>query len=465
MVSIKDFQERALTGPLTDKRAFDKKLMLKVRELAKDYGITFNPREVIPDDSMADAVFKAGFDLLMDVGIYHIDTERVIMYNEKEVKDTMRTRPREITLGEGRDKVTFKSRQVVPGDKSVPIIAGGSPHLATEDVYIPLMQSFAQEPTNNGLCPGVVTSAYGIENRARTPGEIICAMAEARWMKEAARRAGKPGIYIDEPMSATSPAAYISAFSQPGGYKKETTQMSTHLYGEMKIPWERVVLATYALQNGIVPWTCCPAVIGAYCRNAEEATIVNVASTLAQLEYNRGSLVALYTVNVRGGNYVYPRDNYMEYATFNRTMRNIPVPVQDLFLAGAGPCTEMVVYELVAQTIAYTASGGAAFLEIHGGGVDDFKRGRLGVGTGMEARIAGETAHAVASMSLTRSDANELVNMVIKRYEDDLIKDKYPTGKTFTECYDLKTLTPSKEYLDIYAEAKRELTDIGIKYE
>ena len=39
-----------------------------------------------------------------------------------------------------------------------------------------------------------------------------------------------------------------------------------------------------------------------------------------------------------------------------------------------------------------------------------------------------------------------------------------PIGKSFTECYDIKTLEPSKECVEVYARVKSELDDNGIEF-
>lgn len=48
------------------------------------------------------------------------------------------------------------------------------------------------------------------------------------------------------------------------------------------------------------------------------------------------------------------------------------------------------------------------------------------------------------------------------KYEDNL--ENPPKGKKFVECYDLETVTPSKEFLDLYYKAKKEIEDIGIPF-
>ena len=37
-----------------------------------------------------------------------------------------------------------------------------------------------------------------------------------------------------------------------------------------------------------------------------------------------------------------------------------------------------------------------------------------------------------------------------------------PAGKTFQECYDVKTVKPTKEYLEVYDKAVATLRDMGL---
>jgi len=39
-----------------------------------------------------------------------------------------------------------------------------------------------------------------------------------------------------------------------------------------------------------------------------------------------------------------------------------------------------------------------------------------------------------------------------------------PKGKRFDECYDLKTVRPTQEYLDVYDKCKEKLTGFGLEY-
>ncbi|MEM2739042.1 MAG: monomethylamine:corrinoid methyltransferase [Candidatus Bathyarchaeia archaeon] len=118
------------------------------------------------------------------------------------------------------------------------------------------------------------------------------------------------------------------------------------------------------------------------------------------------------------------------------------------------PCTEMVVHELAYMTlpiaivsdflICACAAQGAPFDYV----------------TGMEARIVSEITDASLGMSL--EDANDWAKTIFEKH----LKNKIPQkGKTFQECYDLKTLTPSREYIELYEKAKKEYADLGLKVE
>jgi methylamine--corrinoid protein Co-methyltransferase len=82
--------------------------------------------------------------------------------------------------------------------------------------------------------------------------------------------------------------------------------------------------------------------------------------------------------------------------------------------------------------------------------------------TGMEARIGAEAGHLVARQGVTRRDTNEMVKEILPRYESRMADP--PLGKRFDECYDLETLQPTPEYLDLYGQCRETLRGIGLDY-
>ena len=80
--------------------------------------------------------------------------------------------------------------------------------------------------------------------------------------------------------------------------------------------------------------------------------------------------------------------------------------------------------------------------------------------TGLESRMLGEASSAACGMSIEA--ANNVVDNILHRYE--LNYKNAPLGKKFQECYDLDTLTPSQEYLDVYENAMHTISMCGMDF-
>ena len=69
MIPIMDFQERSVKGPVMKADDFDLEFAFKVRALAAEYEIKYDPEQLVVDDRTADAVFHAAVDLLAEIGL------------------------------------------------------------------------------------------------------------------------------------------------------------------------------------------------------------------------------------------------------------------------------------------------------------------------------------------------------------------------------------------------------------
>lgn len=76
----------------------------------------------------------------------------------------------------------------------------------------------------------------------------------------------------------------------------------------------------------------------------------------------------------------------------------------------------------------------------------------------LECKFCGEML--TASAGIRRKTANEISKVLTPKFESMLWNP--PIGKRFQDCYDLKTLRPTQEWLDIYLRVKRELIDLGV---
>jgi len=116
----------------------------------------------------------------------------------------------------------------------------------------------------------------------------------------------------------------------------------------------------------------------------------------------------------------------------------------------------MVAYEIVANAIAATVAG--ADLDLAA-----VARNRHPErATGMEARIGAEAGHLTARQGVMREQANEIVKQILAQYEDQIAE--APIGKRLDECYNLDTLEPTIEYVELYEQVKEKLRGFGLDY-
>jgi methylamine--corrinoid protein Co-methyltransferase len=130
-----------------------------------------------------------------------------------------------------------------------------------------------------------------------------------------------------------------------------------------------------------------------------------------------------------------------------------------LAMTNAGPGTEMQFREMVSAQCASIPCGREGVSQ----GARRFKV-RPMLGSGLENRFWGELAYAMTGVK--RDFANEITKAMLEKYEKSITResDGGPPGHTFDEIYDLRTLTPRKQFLDIYLQVKSELEDMGLRF-
>ena len=195
-LTIPDVYERFVKGKKVKVEDWDYKVIPETLTALKEkYGIKFT-KDIIPEDKeLINNLFQAGMEMLVTTGYYCQDLGRVMHVTEEEVWEGIKKTPTKLILGEGKDIARFYPRH---GNSPVkPIIQGGptgSP--ISEDVFVQVMQSYAQEGVVDDLVNGVMTTIEGKPVKTKTPYEIRATMAELRATKEARVRAGRPGLGV-----------------------------------------------------------------------------------------------------------------------------------------------------------------------------------------------------------------------------------------------------------------------------
>ncbi len=196
-LTIPDVYERFVKGKKVKVETWDYEITPNnLTALKEKYKIKIEKDQIIPEDKdMINRLFQAGLEMLVTTGYYCQDLGRVMHVTEEEVWEGIKKTPTKLILGEGKDVARFYPRH---GNSNVkPIIQGGptgSP--ISEDVFVQIMQSYAQEGVVDTLVNGVMTTIEGKPAKTKTPYEIRATMAELRATKEARVRAARPGMGV-----------------------------------------------------------------------------------------------------------------------------------------------------------------------------------------------------------------------------------------------------------------------------
>jgi methylamine--corrinoid protein Co-methyltransferase len=425
---------------------FDLAFSGKLRELVAKYEIKYDPEEFIVGDQTADAVFQAGVELLAEIGLYHIDTQRVVKYTKEEILDIAKERrenPGKATMGRGDDEFTIEYR--TGEDKRPPTNYAGAAGVIDEEWFMPFVQSVAQEEAVAGLgCTGGITKVGDVEPKTGTLSELHCGLWEQNQMLEVLRQVGRPGMSLGLLQTVISPGA-IMACVRPGLREAHNTHIGIHIMPEQKIDWTRLVMAHFCQERDIVPWQSAMSMIGGFCRDAADNAVVLIANTLGQMSYGHGPISSLFSSLMDGS--FGTRETIWALSTAARASeRNIRIATGACIPGSQhGKGTQTGLFISAAEAIAYTACG-LSYAWVAGG-------------TGLEARLLGEILDVTAGMD--KSKARELINTIMAKVDEMLGQEQM---EHFVEQYDLKTVQPKPEYEAKLMKVKEDLARMGMPY-
>jgi methylamine--corrinoid protein Co-methyltransferase len=194
-VDVFETYDRARTGPKIDEEEWDRKITYKTaNKLKEKYKLKFDRSKIIPTDTdMIDRLFQAGLEMLIEMGVYCMDTGRVIKYNEDEVMMAVAGAPRKLTLGEGRDSRSLKGRRF--DDPHPPLCQGGPTGApVSENIFIAMHETYARESLMDTIVNGVLSTINGREPKPGSPWEIAAVKGEVSMIRMAMMRAGRPGM-------------------------------------------------------------------------------------------------------------------------------------------------------------------------------------------------------------------------------------------------------------------------------
>jgi len=456
MPTFLDFMERATTGPILSEHDFTMKVLIpNVRQVARDFGIEYNPKTPVPsDDDLADRLFEAAVEFLVRTGVYCDATNRVIRVERDEILQAVEDFRQGGTFGEGRDRRTFMARK--PEDDQPPWCHVGTGIVASsEEIAMAQVEGYGSIPQANSISIPAFGQVRGMPVIGGSPLEIYATISSVQAGRKALWKCGRPGLPILNLIASATTAMATIAGTHPAFGLRPSDGWLIDFIAEMKVNFETLNrLAFILITGGNIGSTALP-ILGGYAGGPVGTALVMTAYHLLGLLMFRGSYHLTGPIHFRYGCST-TRDSLWVFSVVGRACsRNTRYPAIGLGYAAAGPCTRMYFYEAAAVNLCCVSSGYAGVQTVHPAKavVED------GV-TPLEARFNVEMAYAATGMKADR--ASELVNRLLEEYEGEI--ERAPIGKRYQECYDLKTGKPSEEYARLYDEVKEQLAKIGVPF-
>lgn len=455
MGNILDICEKALSGPIMKEQDFDRKLMLAAMKLVKESGVKYDRENPVPsDDDAADRIFAAAKKLVDEVGVYCLDTARVMQFTEKEIEEAVRNAPGRVKAGQGIDRKYFGMRK--PDEHKWPWFQVGSGIVSSKPTYASnIVEGYASIPEVCSIQIPSLSSIRGIPISAGAPTEFYAGVLGIKTALDALQRAGRPGIPIFNLQPTTAVAVTNIAASAPQFGSRLSDAWLCGSIAEMKINYDTLNKVAYLHASGANVAAESGPMLGGFSGGPEGFAILCTAYLIMGQLVHKGHLQLNFPIHFMHA-CSSTRDVIWGVSTaIQASSRNIKVPVLWGPYCGAGPNTKMYMYEAAAIYLAWVTSGAPCVNQPH-----PAKAVKIDGITPMESRFCVEAGKAASQ--LTRERANELVIQLIRKYESDIPNP--PEGDCYYECFNAETGKPNDDYVKLVNEVKEELTAMGIPF-
>lgn len=447
--------EKTEKGPVVDEAVWDRQYINQtVMDLVEEYDVHWDRSfsGVPSDDALADRVYEAGFELARKSGLYCIDTNRQMLWSKEELMSVLENAPQEVTAGEGKDQVTFRKRNVEENAR-VGVIGGPYGIPVPEDLYLPILKCYVEEPLFDIVDSPSLQTTYGSSIRTGSPWDILAIWQEVELTHEALKQGGRPGLAIGCANSASSALGELSSTSY-GGFRRLDWHHNSIL-SELKVSYEDLNRAVHFVHTGAVSHNFYNTIFGGYVGGGEGMAVAIVAGMIllrASLwgeTFNPGPSHAHLSCNT------FPAMIPSQAVALQALARNTHLIMSGFTRPVAGPCVRDILYEIAAITMAQVTSGISFTKAVH------TATGRFPLHcTPLEARFAAQITRAATGM--TRAEADPIVRSLVEKYRDS--QKKIDKGKPFTEAYDLDTFKPVPEWQAMYDDVCKEMEqEYGLK--
>lgn len=446
--------DRSNTGEKVTKEEWDMDYIIdEVRDIVDEYGFGWDKQVIVPkDDKLLDDMFEAAKKLILRLGVYNMSTQRIIRFSEEEIEAGIRGMKRELVMGEGKDAVTLKARGIE--DRQEPVIWAGNPGCPTpESIYYENVLSSAKEPVVDLLTCGSLVDVDGFPVKSGDPTEVVAVRRELEYLHRALEQVGRPGMGLLAAESAVTEIGDLCAANE-----KRLRPCDSHLvamFNELIIDNGNLVRAANSLDYGMKNASLACTMVGGLGGDAPGATLVMIASILAANLICLADYHLCHPIHITDVATTARGCLWLQSVLCQSFAKNAPAIIVCDLWPSSGALTKELFYEVAANSIVVTVSGG----HLEGLGSAN---GNEPNGTGLEVRLMGEVGKAVARQGMTREEANGIVLKLLEKYEHVFSMPDKNKGKRFDEAYDMETVTPIPQWQAMYEEVKAELAEMGI---
>lgn len=443
--------DRARLGERVTMQDWDRKILPQtLKQVAKDHGLLKTCDPAMPinmDDELADKFWEAGWDAAERLGFYCPDTESIIKIDPDELKIEHAKAPGEVTFGTGIEACNIKKRKLE--DPMAPKFCAPLSIQMDEELYIPLVEGIVSSKLIDMQEGPSLDTVFGSPLLADSPYETFAGIYEYHLRKEAQWRAGRQGMANSLVSSASTHFGLLAAFNL-----YEQPQLCLCLNpSAMKINYTTLHKCIVAYELGGIVRSECPTMVGGYTGGPETTAIASIATDILQYPMCGSGLPGSPSYDIRYSGNCGRHGLWTQSIATQAVSRNSHVLQHKTINQVAGPMTEMFFLESIVGMVGANVSGQDYTISPRSAG-GAVKNGLTPIECWFNASVF------KGASGLTRAQANDIVNELIPKFENDLYDP--PKGQTFPELYDIKTLEPCKEYRDMYLNMRKYAESLGI---
>lgn len=448
--------DKAETGPYIEERDWDRQYINStIKALVKKYDISWNKAETaVPyDDHLADRLFEAGMELAVESGVYCTDTHRRMIWTKEELYKLLSHVPTSVVVGTGKDSVMIQKRS--PDEHThVPVIGGPYGIPIVEELFYPLTLSYAKELSLDFIENASLLTTHGRDIRAKSPWDSVACWQEVDLIFKAINEAGRPGMGVGGPNSTASAIGVLTTVSHNGFRPSDWNHNS--FMSELKVSYEDLIRSAHFYYTDSYCHNFYNPIFGGFAGGGEGIAVAMVAGMVLMKACLHGD-----TVNPGPSHAHLSCDTYPEIITskalaLQALNRNTNLLTSSFARPAAGPGVIDIFYEVAAMHLAGVTSG-VAFVK----GVQSASGRFAGHCSPLECRLMAKVAHAAEKIN--RKDADPIVKQLMDKYRDG--QKEMKIGRPFNEVYDLNTLQPTSEWMNLYTQACKEMKALGLPLE